>query len=174
MDGKQNQKIGQICDSLLTVLTQYRTVLNELEQAICEETTALVNPSRDTLGRSNHRKENCLLKARMLEEASSGALRRLAEQLAVDPSEVTVSRILPLVDEGRRNLLEKLGREVRSAGENVIALNNQNRQLIEASLAYVAGSLAFIDNLLSGENGYSEKGRSKVAPPRGRVLKAEG
>lgn len=174
MDGEQNQNIGEICDFLLTVLGQYRAVLYELEQAISEETTALVNPSRDSLGKSNHRKETCLLKARILEEASSGALRRLAGHLAVEPSEITMSKILPFVDEGRRDSLETLGREVRSAGENIIFLNNHNRQLIEVSMAYIGGTLAFIDNLLAGENGYAENGRFKDTSPQGRVIRAEG
>lgn len=169
-----NPDINGICDSLLTILKKEIEVYRELEETISEESGVLITPSLKSITKSNLRKETCLLKARILEEARMSVIRKISEQLAMDPKDINISKLLAFVDQNRKAALGQLQKELKRLGDNISLLNKNNMSMIDLSLAYIGNSLDFINSLLSVESGYASSGRVMTNSIQGQVIKIKG
>ncbi len=170
-----NPVLEQLCDSLLTMLEREIPLHQELHAALKFERETLIRPSIESLNETNSRKETCLLKLRIIEEARMGIIRKIAARLGLPEREVNISRLGPLLDERRKLALSTVQDRLQNLLEDISSLNRTNKSAIEASINHVQGALSLLGNLLSnGAAGYSPNGLFGGPQMSGQVIETRG
>ena len=163
-----------LCDSLLSVLRKEIEVYGELEEAMARERAVLERPSLTGLQESNARKETCLLKTRILEEARMKLVGRIARSLNVSEEDVRFSTLLSSVEGSRREDLKACQIRLREVLSRIRETNRGNRALLDTSLHGVRNSMSFIYNLLSQGSTYMDSGELRTRNTNGRIYSRKG
>jgi flagellar biosynthesis/type III secretory pathway chaperone len=151
---------------LRDMLSHYHRLL-ELSQ---RERAVLTEASLPTLLDITTQKETIVLELAVMEEGRQLVLRKLAEQLGIPTTELTLVRLSqgapePFADEFRRCRAELL-----DLIQAVSQMNTQNTVLLSSSLDAVRTSLSLISRLLEPAPVYGNGGHLGVSDTGGRLL----
>ncbi|MCK9362281.1 MAG: flagellar protein FlgN [Syntrophales bacterium] len=163
-----------LLNSLLSVIEQEIDVYRELGKIIAEEADVLMKPGLDSIAASNAKKDDCVFKARLLEEERSKLVRDIAWALGKKGKEINFTVISAYCDAGRAAQLESQRQILFPLIKAINEANAKNMGLLDFSLSYVRGSLDFVNNLLSAGANYERTGQLKTDSLQGRVVNSKG
>jgi len=161
-------------DPLISVLRKEIEVCGELHASLVHEREILAGSSADELYESNARKEACILKAGMLEDARTKLIGKIAAELGLEGKEMTLSTLLSHGDDRRKKELKKCRSVLRSLLTDINELNERNKLFLNASLSHVQRSIDFLGQLVYPGATYLNTGRLKTTNLNGKIVSREG
>jgi hypothetical protein len=168
------QDIDNLFDSLITLLQREIEVYRGILDAVVEEKKILLKPSLDRIYESNAKKETLILKAKLLEEVRAGIVKKLAAALGKSERDVNLSGLALAADKDRGRLIQESRGVLSPILKEIQERNENNKTLLDSSLAFVRSSIHFINDLLSPGTGYLGTGRMNTLNRNGRLLRTEG
>jgi hypothetical protein len=173
-DCREENSCDTIFISLIDVLKKELAIYRELKGFIVNEKKLLIKPSVTELCESNARKENIILKARMLEEARTNILKKIARNLDLKADEIKLATLASYAVIEQRQEIEEIRKKMAIISEEIKTSNEKNKELVGVSLANVKGSLDFISLAMSQVPVYLESGKIKSLQNNGKLLRTEG
>lgn len=161
-------------NALIEVLKKELAIYQELKGFIIDEKKVLIRPSFDELNESNARKENIILKARMLEEARTNILKKIARNLEIKADEIKLATLADYAAIEQRQKIEENRKKIVLISGEIRSLNEKNKDLVGSTLNSVKGSLDFISSLMSQGPVYLESGKIKSYQSNGKFLRTQG
>ena len=161
-------------NALIEVLKKELAIYQELKGFIIDEKKVLIRPSFDELNESNARKENIILKARMLEEARTNILKKIARNLEIKADEIKLATLADYAAIEQRQAIEENRKKIVLISGEIRSLNEKNKDLVGSTLNSVKGSLDFISSLMSQGPVYLESGKIKSFQSNGKFLRTQG
>jgi FlgN protein. len=171
---REENSCESIFTSLIEVLRKELAIYQELKNAISGENIILIKPSLDELNHSNAIKENIILKARMLEEVRLNILKKIARNLDINIKEIKLSGLAQFADERHRREIGVIREELEQITQDINALNETNKALLDVSLTCVQSSLDFIGSMMSSGAVYLKSGQIETMPNKGKYFHTEG
>jgi len=151
---------------LLDEVALYRSML-----VVCQdERQALLSFALDNITETSKKKENLILKVKILEEQRTHIIDQIAANLNLPASDLTITRLAEKVDIRYSHRLSTLGAELSSVLNDIKVLQNSNRSLITHSQGLVSGSLAFLSNSLTPDPVYHRDGSVSRQERSGRLV----
>jgi flagellar biosynthesis/type III secretory pathway chaperone len=135
-----------------------------------EEKHALIEARLDDLTEAGGKKENLLLKLRIIEDQRQGLIRDLAEKLEVNYEGLSLMTIVDLVEEPFSSKLKVRRSDLISVTEKIAEANHSNEALINHSLELVKGSMTLLQNTMLMNPVYQRSGEVRMGSHGGRVL----
>jgi len=161
-------------NALIEVLKKELAIYQTLKSFIVDEKKVLIRPSFDELNESNTRKENIILKARMLEEARTNILKKIARNLELKADEIKLATVTGYAAIEQRQAIEENRKKIVLISGEIRSLNERNKDLVGSTLNNVKGSLDFISSLMSQGPVYLESGKIKSFQSNGKFLRTQG
>ena len=181
-----NNELHSLYDSLISVLRKEIEVYSKLHRCFLSEREILSGSSVDELYENNSRKETCILKARMVEEARTKLVDRIINTLNLDEKALNkalnkahsknrrLSTLLLHGDDGQKRDLEECRSALRSLVMDIHGLNDRNKTLLDSSFFYVRKSIDFLGQLISPGATYLSTGRLKANNLNGKIVSRAG
>ena len=173
-----NNELHSLYDSLISVLRKEIEVYSKLHRCFLSEREILSGSSVDELYENNSRKETCILKARMVEEARTKLVDRIINTLNLDGKALNndkrLSTLLLHGDDGQKRDLEECRSALRSLVMDIHGLNDRNKTLLDSSLFYVRKSIDFLGQLIYPGATYLSTGTLKANNLNGKIVSREG
>ena len=160
--------------SLIEVLKKELVIYQELKDFIIGEKKISIKSSFDEFNESNACKENIILKARMLEEARTNVLKKIARNLELKADEIKLATVASYALAEQRQKIEEIREKIVLISGEIRSLNERNKDLMDSALNNVKGSLDFISSLMSWGPVYLESGKIKSFQINGKFLRTEG
>jgi flagellar biosynthesis/type III secretory pathway chaperone len=174
MNSQQENSCDSIFISLIDILGKELDVYQELKRTIIYEKRILKKPSLEELNHNNAVKENIILKARMLGEARTTVLKKIARNLDLEVKKVKLTQIAEYAGPEQRKEIEEIRDNLSIVSREVNALNAANKDLLDASLGNIKSSLDFINSIIFSESIYLENGQMKSGHRNGSYLHKVG
>jgi len=160
----------QLLNRLLMLLLDEVGLYKSLYDVYQDERQALLAFKLDGITGTSKKKENLILKVKILEEQRTHIVHQLAENLGQPASELTLTRLAEKVDIRYSYKLSTLGAELSAVLKEIGVLHHANRSLITHSQGLVSDSLAFLNNNLTPDPVYHRDGRVGRQDRGGRLL----
>jgi len=160
----------QLLNRLLMLLLDEVGLYKSLYDVYQEERQALLAFELDGITETSKKKENLILKVKILEEQRTHIVHQLSENLGQPASDLSITRLAEKVDIRYSYKLSTLGAELSAVLEEIGALHHANRSLITHSQGLVSDSLAFLSNNLTPDPVYRRDGRVGRQDRGGRLL----
>jgi len=160
----------ELYTDLLTILQQMVSHYHQLLELSEGERQVLAAASLPALLELTTQKETLLLELSVMEEGRQVLLRKLAEQLDLPISELTLGRLGGVAPEPFADRFQRCRVELLSLTQAVSQVNAQNTVLLDASLNTVRTSLELISRLLEPAPTYGHNGYLDAASSGGKVL----
>ena len=173
-DSREENSCKNIFGSLIELLGKELAVYQELKSTIIYEKKILKKPTLDELNHNNARKENIILKARMLAEARTNVLKKIARNLDLSTNGIKLTQLAGYAEPEQREEIEEIKDELALISREINALNAANKDLLEASLGNIKSSLDFMNSIMSSGSVYLQCGKIKSADKNGIYLHKEG
>lgn len=161
-------------ETLISILKKEIEICRELHASLADEREVLAGSSADELYQSNARKEACILKAGMLEEARTRLIERIAATLGIEERGLNLSKLLSHAGDDQRRKLKECRSILRSLLTDINELNERNKMLLDASLSHAQRSIDFLGQLIYPGATYLNTGRLKTNSMNGRIVSREG
>jgi len=175
-----NNELHFLYDSLIAVLRNEVDVYRKLHKCFLNERKILAESSVDELYESNSRKETCILRARMVEEARTKLVEKIINALNLDGKALnlekdrSLSTLLPYGDDSQKRDMEECRSALRYLLMEIHGLNDRNKTLVDSSLFYVRKSIDFLGQLIYPGATYLNTGRLKANNLNGKIVSREG
>jgi len=163
-----------IFTSLVEVLKKELIVYQELKEAIISEKKILKKPKLDEINHANAVKENIILKARMLEETRGNILKKISRNLDINVNGIKLMQLAEYAGYEQRKEIEIIRNELILISQEINALNEANKDLLNASMTNIKSSLDFINSIRSSQSVYLECGKMKSVEKNGIYLNKAG
>ncbi len=154
---------------LIDILEQETSLVKELVAALQEDQQRIIKQDVEGLETSNLHKEKRVVRFQALEQVRRGLTDRIGQRLGLQPEEVRVSRISPLIGEdgeGLEEAADKLRAVVASLGELVAV----SRGFIEQSILGIHDLLSLIQSMRTPDPGtYNSAGRYEYSASPGAM-----
>ncbi|MEI6609730.1 MAG: flagellar protein FlgN [Deltaproteobacteria bacterium] len=168
------EDLGKAFISLAAVLNKELAIYQELKDFIIGEKKILIKPSLEVLSESNARKENIILKVRMLEATRMNILKKIARNLELKIDEINLAAMASYAAIEQRQEIEESRKKIVLISGEIRTLNESNKVLVGPSLANMKWSLDFISSLMAQVPVYLESGKIKSFQGNGKFLRVEG
>ena len=160
----------QLLNRLLMLLTDEVGLYRSLLAVYQDERQALLAFMLDDITVCAKKKENLILKVKIIEEQRTQVVQQIAEHLNQRLPELTLSRLAEKVDIRYSYKLTTMGAELSSVIGEIGPLHHANRSLINHSQGLVSSSLAFLSNVLAPDPVYHRDGSVARQDQSGRLL----
>lgn len=164
-------------DALVTelgeLLSQEIALHKHLLTLLHQEKEFLISLSTEEILRNTKTKETCVLKIKMLEEARSVLLHQLSQHLGVPQAELTLSKIVSLLEEPHRSTLDATRSTLTSLIKSIQEANQHNGLVVKDALHYCKRSLDFLYSSSAASPTYVHGGRIKDRGRFGSLLSKE-
>ncbi len=137
------RQLSDLSDLLGEELDLYRSLLSLLQK----ERRTVVDCSIEDLIQINKKKENLVLKMRILEQSRQALLEKIAEAIGIPPEALTLSVLEERLEEPLANQLSTLRSKLRAILQSIREANEENRVFLQHSVDFVKGSLDLIRHL---------------------------
>jgi len=165
--------VDALLSELIAILNQEIELHKELLSFLQKDRELLVDLCVEGIFESNKKKETCTLKIKMLEESRSLLVDRLSQHFAIPPQELTLSKIVSLVEEPYRSALDTARSTLTSLIKSIKEVNQGNSLIIKDSLHYFNRSLDFLYCASSASPTYVDNGKIKDPKLFGGLLSKE-
>ncbi|MCK5329274.1 MAG: flagellar protein FlgN [Candidatus Latescibacteria bacterium] len=142
---------------------EMRLLHNLLELVNDEQQTLLLNDAEGLVGNLT-RQEALLEKADQLEKQRLRVTEVLSRKLRVAPEELSMSRLMDLVEEAHSTELGKLQQTLVEAHQKIGETNRNNELLIRQSMGYIARTLDVVTASPPQETTYERSGYVRGMP----------
>ena len=160
----------QLLNRLLMLLVDEIGLYRSLLAVYQDERQALLSFALDNITETSKKKENLILKVKILEEQRIHIIDQIAVNLNRPASDLTITRLAEKVDIRYSYRLSTLGAELSAVLKEMGVLHNANRSLITHCQGLVSGSLAFLSNNLAPDPVYHRDGSVSTQERSGRLL----
>ena len=137
------RQLSDLSDLLGKELDLYRSLLSLLQK----ERRTVVDCSIEDLIQINKRKENLVLKMRILEQSRQSLLEELAEAIGIPTEALTLSVLEERLEEPMATKLNILRSKLSAILQSIREANEENRVFLQHSVDFVKGSLDLIRHL---------------------------
>jgi hypothetical protein len=173
-NSREENSCENIFASLIEILRKELAVYQELKSTIIYEKKILKKPTLDELNHNNALKENIILKARMLTEARTNVLKKIARNLDLSTNGIKLTQLAGFACSEQRKEIEDIRDDLALISREINALNTANKNLLDASMGNIKNSLDFINSIMSSESVYLECGKMKSVQKNGTYFHKEG
>jgi flagellar biosynthesis/type III secretory pathway chaperone len=160
----------QLLNRLLNLLDDeidlYRTLLTVYQH----EREALLAFEIEGITAASTKKENLILKIKIIEEQRLHVIDRIARDLNQVAADLTITRLADKVDIRYSHQLSSRGAELSSILEKIGVLHQSNRSLITHSQSLVRDSLIFLSDNLAPDPVYHRDGSVSRKARSGRLV----
>jgi flagellar biosynthesis/type III secretory pathway chaperone len=146
--------LTDLSDLLGKELDLYRSLLSLLQK----ERRTVVDCSIEDLIQINKKKENLVLKIRILEQSRGALLEKLAQSIGITPEALTLSVLEERLKEPFVSQLRSLRSNLRAILQSIREANEENRVFLKHSVDFVRGSLDLIQHLTLASPTYMASG----------------
>lgn len=161
--------------SLIDVLKRELAVYRELKDFLVSEKEMLIKSAAlIKINKNNAVKENIILKARILGEARTNILKKIARNFDIDDSAIKLMSLANYAVIEKRQIIERLKKDLLVIAREIDVMNNENKYILDASLNNVKVSLEFVSSLLDRSGVYLGNGKIGEVKKNGRLLRTEG
>jgi flagellar biosynthesis/type III secretory pathway chaperone len=160
----------ELYTDLLTILQQMVSHYHQLLELSEGERQVIAAASLPALLELTTQKETLLLELSIMEEGRQVLLRKLADQLSMPVSELTLGQLGNVAPEPFAARFQCCRVDLRALTQAVSQVNAQNTALLDASLETVRTSLGLISRLLEPAPTYGHSGYLDAANRGGKVL----
>ena len=162
------------------VLAELRAILmREIElhkhllSLLHKEKVCLIDLSTEEIVENTKKKETCALKIKMLEESRLSLIKRLSPHFAIPFQELTLSKLVSLLEEPHRSNLDEVRSTLLSLIKSIEELNQHNCMVVKDALHYCQRSLDFLYSATVANPTYVDSGKIKDPARFGRLLSKE-
>ncbi len=173
-DLEEGGELHALFSGLLSVLRKELEVYREIRTVVAQEKTVLMKPSLEGINASNAKKETCILKAKVLEEARMNSVKRIAKFLGLEKDAVNMTVLSSYANDNLREELKEYQADLSSLLMEIRELNRTSKDLMDSSLKFLRGSIDFMNELLSSGSTYMNTGKVTLLPRNGKLLRTEG
>ena len=174
MNFREDNSCENIFTSLIEILRKELVVYQELKSTIVDEKVILKKPSLDEINHNNARQENIILKARMLVEARTNILKKIARNFDINANSIILSQLIGYADNEQRIEIEEVRDALTLISQEISDLNRTNQNLLHVSMNNIKSSLDFINSIASSGSVYLQCGKVKSLNKNGICLHREG
>jgi flagellar biosynthesis/type III secretory pathway chaperone len=160
----------QLINRLLLLLDDIVSLYRSMLILYHEERQALLDFDLDGISTSAKKKENLVLKIKILEEQRHRTIDAIAAALGLDATDLTISRLADKVDIRQAYKLSALGDKLSETVNEIKDVHRSNRSLITHSQGLVTHALAFLGSQLNPDPVYYQNGSLAVQDQSGRFL----
>jgi len=171
---EENGELYTLYDGLLSVLRRELEVYRELRTVLVREKDILMKPSLGDINESNAKKETCILKAKVLEEARMTCVKRIARRLGIEKEKVNLTTLSAYANDKLKQELQAYQADLSALLTEIRERNKVSKDLLDSSLVFLRGSIDFINNLMSSGSPYMNTGARSLPPRNGKLLQTEG
>jgi len=165
--------VNTLLSELITILNKEIELHKELLSFLHKDRELLVDLCVEEIFESNKKKETCTLKIKMLEESRSSLVDKLSQHFAIPPQELTLSKIVSLVEEPYRSALDNARSTLTSLIKSIKEVNQGNHLIVKDSLYYFNRSLNFLNYAPSLNPTYVDNGKIKDPKRFGTLISKE-
>lgn len=163
---EMEQPLNDLLDLLETIFQLHRALFEILQK----ERQALIDLDLDGIGTYCKKKENQILRIKILEEQRLQIMGQLAGRLHETRSDLSLTRLAEKVNILYAQRLMDAAAALMSIARDIKSLNEANKSLISFSRDMLSGSMALFENLLSPEPVYQKNAHLGPREPSGRLL----
>jgi flagellar biosynthesis/type III secretory pathway chaperone len=174
LDVKNENGYKILLDSLIQRVEEELDVYMTLKDILALELQALTASSLHLVNEVNAKKEDCLAKARTIEEERFVIVEKIAMLCGRKEKDVNFTFLIANADSGRASHLESLQEKLVPLIGEINRANEKNKGLLDFSMACVRGSIDFISSILSAGDSYGRSGQLKAENLNGRVVNSRG
>lgn len=168
-----NKDLDSLYNALLLSMGQEYEYYRELLDAMREEATALPRcDSKDVL-EFNSRNEGLLHLLQMAAERRMNAIRAISSRLRLD-APLSMTQLIASAQEQTRQVLIDYQEKFAEIIVQIEKANNQNKELIHASLTHVNNTINYINSLSSINPNYDQRGQIRAGNLQGRLISQAG
>ncbi|MBN2467047.1 MAG: flagellar protein FlgN [Deltaproteobacteria bacterium] len=161
-----NERVDRLLDILEEEKELYRSLL-----AVCQdEERALIRTNLKELNEKSKKKENLILKVRILEEQRLHVLKRIDDSLGGRAPHATLLELSQMLDEPYSSRLEEYHSDLSSLIQSITEINLTNKDLITHSVGLVKDSMLFLNNFITMSPIYYRTGKIHHSEGSGFVL----
>jgi flagellar biosynthesis/type III secretory pathway chaperone len=160
----------QLINSLLLLLDDTVRLYQSLLTLYHEERQSLLAFDLEGINTNAKKKENLILKIKILEEQRQRTIDDIAALLTLDAADLSISRLAEKVDIRQAYKLSALGDELSATLNTIQEVHQSNRSLIIHSQGLVTNSLAYLGNQMTPDPVYYQNGSLAVQDQSGRLL----
>ena len=171
--GRKVNSVDRLLAELITILNKEIELHKGLLSLLHKDRELLVDLCVEEIFENNKKKETCTLKIKMLEESRSLLINELSQHYAIPPRELTLSKIVSLVEEPHRSILDAARSTLTSLVKSIKEVNQGNSLIIKDSLYYFKRSLDFLHCASSASSTYVDNGKIKDPKRFGSLLSKE-
>ncbi|MEN6621128.1 MAG: flagellar export chaperone FlgN, partial [Smithella sp.] len=131
-------------------------------------------PALEELNHNNAIKENVILKARMLGEARTTILKKIARTFDLDIKGIKLIQLAGYANPEQKKEIEEICHDLSLLSREVNIMNAANKDLLDDSLSNIKSSLDFINSIISSELIYLDSGKIKSGHRNGAFLHKVG
>ena len=165
--------MDRLLSELITILNKEIELHEELLLYLQRDRELLVSLCVDDIFENNKKKETCTIKVKMLEESKLLLVDRLSKHYAIPYRELTLSKILSLVEDPYRTSLDTIRSKLIALMKNIKETNQGNSLILQDSLCYFKRSLDFLHCASSASPTYVDNGKIKDPKRFGSLLSKE-
>lgn len=162
-----------LLSELIAILDEEIELHKELLSFLHKDRELLVDLCVEEIFENNKKKETCTLKIKMLEESRSLLVDRLSQHYVIPSRELTLSKIVSLVENPYRSILDAARSTLTSLIKSIKEVNQGNSLIIKDSLYYFKRSLDFLHCASSASPTYVDNGKIKDSKRFGGLLSKE-
>lgn len=161
--------------NLIDILKKELAIYSELREFLAAEKQLIMRSSSlEQINESNGVKENIILKARILEEARTSVLKKIARNFDIDEGAIKLMSLANYAIIEQRQVIDQLKGDLLSVTQDIRNLNDENSYLLDTSMNTIKGSLNFISSLTNRSGVYLGNGTINEVRRKGRLLATEG
>ena len=159
-----------LINNLLLLLNDVVGLYRSLLDLYDEERRSLLAFDLEGIATSAKKKENLILKIKILEEQRQRILDDISGLLDLDASALSITQLAQKVDIRQAYKLSAIGDELIAVVDQIKAVHRANRSLIIHSQGLVSDSLALLSDQLTPDPVYHQDGRLAQQERNGRFL----
>ncbi len=156
--------------ALLEILQEEIQIYRSLVDLLQEEQEGLIQAKIDSIEEVEKKKENVLLKIRLLEESRIGLIQKIRSSCGLSEDEMTLGRIIQVADQRYKKDLGRCQADLRELVTTVSNLSRMNQRLVGHSLDYLKGSLTLLNQLTGRGATYQQDGHITAGDGESRVI----
>ncbi len=145
-------------NELIKLLEKEYNLYVELEKILSNERDTLASMNYEKLNDLNFKKEGVLLNIIEVKKLREKVLQKIAEIEKVNQDDLTLSYLISITKDEKRNLYQHLMENFKKIGEKIKNLNEINKFVIKNSLNFIEKSITMINQQLSPST-YSNYGK---------------
>jgi Zn-dependent oligopeptidase len=171
---EEEGELYTLYEGLLSVLKKELELYRELRTVLVHEKDMLMKPSLGEINESNAKKETCILKAKMLEEARMSSVKRIARCLGIEQELVNLTTLSAYANHKLKQEIQTYQADLSALLTEIRERNRVSKELLDSSLTFLRGSINFINNLMSSGSPYLSTGERCLPSRNGKLLHTEG